>query len=780
MRLVHLSLLVIVVFSLLGSSGLPAEAAPLMPAVNVFGYTVTSHPADTYAWIDATGGTKLFGANQDDESYASAIPLGFSFPFFGTSYSQVYVNMNGVISFNSNILGKSTELARNSEIPFDYEIPQNFLAPYWDDLHTFGVTDPNAGVYALQGPGNSYFVIEWRGVLVFGTSQLLTETISCEAVLFPNGDILFQYQDLGATFQTGTVGIEDADGLDGEQVLYNQPLSGEDILITYPAPQRRVKAYPQEQSGFNVGGTAWYPVQIQNLSDASLGSDSYRLTLEISSPGWAATLYQDDGVTLLKDDDGDGFLETGLLAPLQSKTIKVKVSAPTGVDIGEETWITLTATSEAESTKQAVAQIRSVVPAAFVQIYRSSQLFIDFFAPGFRFLSAADTLITGGVNSFAVVAATAPYYLSAWSKTRSGPAGEYTNIEYILQDDFGLWQFAPARVLVDNNGTTIRDRDPALAVAPNGNLAIAWLREESCTDGGEVGFKNNIYLAILHPDGTPGVLPPTNITNNNYCSISGRNDMMSLQNLRLVEAGGNFHLLWVEQHYLYYFLKYTRDLRRSVYSATGALVRSPTYLFNYSPSDNQDYRNPALARVSLDGIGSKVMVVYSYETDLSSSLVYSLLDVEDGDLYPVGLQSWTALGVQNAFEPDLTQLAGGRIIIVFTESSSSQPAALLLNSDLSLATPAPISLVAPDGRRSGTASVSGTEQGQAVITWLDNFAGQRLYYALLDPNNLANPFITEPVIFSYAGYPSTYATNAGQGNASLLPRFRISAPLISK
>lgn len=787
MRQAGLLISFVLAVSLVGGIYWPAGAAtlsslplsPAAPQANLFGYTATSSSSDTYAWIDATDGIKLFGLGEDDNTYPDAVPVGFSFPFFAASYSQVYVNMNGVVSFN-NLLGITTELVTNTEIPFDHETPQNFLAPYWDDLHTYGVLDANAGVYAKQGPGNSYFVIEWYRVLSFQSSGTVDETISFEMVIYPDGNILFQYQELGATFQTGTVGIEDAYGLDGEQVLYNSPVSGNDIWFDYPDPSRRVITIPQEQSGFNVGQQGWYPVQVQNINDAALGSDSYRLALAVSTPGWSAALYEQDGWTLLKDDDSDGYLETGLLAPLETKTVMVFVESPANAVEGEETLVTLTATSEADGAKQAVSQIRSVVPAPFVQIFRSDQLYLDFLAPGFAYLNAGDPLITGGVNSFAVAPAAGPFYLAAWSKTLTGSGGAYTNIEYMLHDDFGMWQFTPAKTLTDNNGTTIRDRDPALATAGNGNIAVAWLREEDCSDSGQVGKKYNIYLAILHPDGTPGVLGLTNVTNSSFCSISGQVDYMTLQNLRLVEAGGNFHLAWVEEHYLYQVPLFSRDIKRSVYSATGGLVRAPAYLFSYNAFDNKDYRRIAIASVSLAGIGQKVMVTYSYEAGGGTSLVYSLLDVEDGDLYPVNLQDWTTLQPINAFDIDLVQLTGGRIVVVYIDSASSQPAFLVLEDDLNLLTPTAVSLDAPDGRRSGTVSVSGDSQGYAIITWLDGFASQRLYYALVNPGDLGNLLVTTPMVFRYVTSPSSIATNQGQGNASLLPRFRTIFPIIRR
>ncbi|TRX59119.1 PKD domain-containing protein [Fulvivirga sp. M361] len=65
----------------------------------------------------------------DDES-SSAVPLPFTFNFFGNNYSQVYVNNNGNISFNA-----SNATYTSTGFPSSFDM----IAPFWADVDTRGV-----------------------------------------------------------------------------------------------------------------------------------------------------------------------------------------------------------------------------------------------------------------------------------------------------------------------------------------------------------------------------------------------------------------------------------------------------------------------------------------------------------------------------------------------------------------------------------------------------------------------------------------------------------------
>jgi hypothetical protein len=92
----------------------------------------------------------------DDENSA-AIPLGFTFVFFGETYQQVYVSANGFLSFLP-ITGTNTTADR---LP-DITMPDGLIAGYWEDL------DPSEGgrvVYETLGAApNRTFLLTYEEI----------------------------------------------------------------------------------------------------------------------------------------------------------------------------------------------------------------------------------------------------------------------------------------------------------------------------------------------------------------------------------------------------------------------------------------------------------------------------------------------------------------------------------------------------------------------------------------------------------------------------------------
>jgi len=82
---------------------------------------------EVLTWI-ATGPA---GTEADDEGYA-ALSLPFAFPFYGTTYTMVYLNANGYLSFVIPRPGIDYDLGTGN-IP-DAAWPNKFIALYWDDL----------------------------------------------------------------------------------------------------------------------------------------------------------------------------------------------------------------------------------------------------------------------------------------------------------------------------------------------------------------------------------------------------------------------------------------------------------------------------------------------------------------------------------------------------------------------------------------------------------------------------------------------------------------------
>ncbi len=104
---------------------------------DAFGYTYIdskSAGGPVFNWVDISGtGTQVFGADVDDE-YAYPVPIGFTFSFYGQTFTDAAIGSNGTIYFGTDAyLGLGNECIPGTN---DYDINNNIIALYWNDLYT--------------------------------------------------------------------------------------------------------------------------------------------------------------------------------------------------------------------------------------------------------------------------------------------------------------------------------------------------------------------------------------------------------------------------------------------------------------------------------------------------------------------------------------------------------------------------------------------------------------------------------------------------------------------
>jgi hypothetical protein len=191
------------------------EGPDCLPAT---GFASVEHGPDPFGYVWATSDEGEGPAHQWEEISASGteipvgeddsrgpFPIGFSFPYFGTAYTQYWVHSCGLVSFND--LGDSSSPCYSDPIP-DPGTPNNFISPYWDHL------DPSRGgeVYSWQDPSGQRLIIEYHEV---PTSAGSTRPHTFQVVLHANGDIEMRYEEVGS-YPYCTAGIEDAEGRQGQ------------------------------------------------------------------------------------------------------------------------------------------------------------------------------------------------------------------------------------------------------------------------------------------------------------------------------------------------------------------------------------------------------------------------------------------------------------------------------------------------------------------------------------------------------------------------------------
>src|SRR5215213_8610192 len=336
----------------------PAGVREVTPAAvggpDGFGYTYDD--AAAYNWISATTNSGLTGYDQ----FTGPVSLGFNFPFYGLPQSQLYFNTNGLITFGA---GSADAGSNNYSIGLN---PNNLIAPYLDYL-IVGSPYNNGAIFYSQGGSapNRYFVVEWRNVtLDYGSSVL---PLSFEAILYENGDIVFQYQSLAENVWPNYVGLEDSIGYD--RLAYMQVVSASQaIRFYYPAaPTARLLVTPISQTGgfAPLNGTKDFPITI--INPGTLGADRYDLT---HASTWPVTLYASNGITPLTDTDGSGLIDTGALPQGTSTTVIARVTSPNGAQTGDHNMATISITSSLNPAKTRTIHLATSIPANFVNVFQ--------------------------------------------------------------------------------------------------------------------------------------------------------------------------------------------------------------------------------------------------------------------------------------------------------------------------------------------------------------------------------------------------------------------------
>ncbi len=135
-------------------------------------------------------GAVILGPNDDGST--GAIPLGFTFDFYGSSYTEFYINNNGNVTF-----GASEESYEPTGFP-NPGIPP-MIAPFWADVDTRGAG--SGLVHFTSGTsgssGNPYVQVDWLDVGYFGEHTDLLNTFTLYIEDRPTGDVVaFFYGDM--------------------------------------------------------------------------------------------------------------------------------------------------------------------------------------------------------------------------------------------------------------------------------------------------------------------------------------------------------------------------------------------------------------------------------------------------------------------------------------------------------------------------------------------------------------------------------------------------------
>ncbi len=147
-----------------------------------------------------------------NDAVSAALPLGFSFEFFGKSYQNLFVSSNGVVGFTSFGLEYSPSTL---PIPSSVALPNNFIALALCDLA------PNVGgtvKYLQTGVApNRKFVVEYNNVPIvdYTPPALPTNFVTVQVILNENNTIEIHTTNSPASSLTKIMGLENETGKAG-------------------------------------------------------------------------------------------------------------------------------------------------------------------------------------------------------------------------------------------------------------------------------------------------------------------------------------------------------------------------------------------------------------------------------------------------------------------------------------------------------------------------------------------------------------------------------------
>ena len=231
---------------------------------DAFGYRWIDSDAPggpVYEWVEIAG-TSQAVAIQGDDTTSTPIPIGMSFPFYGSKFTSLRVCSNGFITFD----GPDPAHA-NQPLPSPIA-PALLVAPYWDDLQL------GPRQVWVHGDGIR-FVVEWLEVYrVDGDGPY-----SFQLILEPDGDMVFQYQYMNLPAASGTVGIQDGSRTLGLLTAFNAAYVHDQmaVRITAPAPWLTV-----EPSAGRIAAGASAEIQIR-FDAVQLSGGTYRADLRLLS-----------------------------------------------------------------------------------------------------------------------------------------------------------------------------------------------------------------------------------------------------------------------------------------------------------------------------------------------------------------------------------------------------------------------------------------------------------------------------------------------------------------
>ena len=725
------------------------SSAPEKLTTDRYGYTLIKSTITETGWLEANSVSGVpVTVNSVDDGVSAPITLPFQFPFYESTFSTLQVDSNGMLHFFAD-----DSLASNQTIPRT-EQPNGYIAPFWDDLYVGPTSNFTGTIYYMAGgvSPNAYAVIEWLNV-----SPLTDHTapLTFQAVLYENGDIVFNYKSMTGDLTSTTVGVEDPSGMDGSLYVYNEAGVSSGLALRFVRPPDtnvRIQSLTPFGSGLLVGGAAETQLSFRNIGHNA--GDQFALSFKKSAQ-WDLVVENTNSLLPLKDEDLDGYFETPVIPFGKAITITVRVSGLSNLPPGFAVTIPITATSLTDPSILAASLVRFATPVQFVYSFTDQN---DNNRLGYisSVIHKEPTLNASFGRNHSLALSSAGDYFYTWDRQHQTTWGLVSNIELAIFDNLAQ---VKKYIFTPYDHTTIpadlfQDTHPVITAAPNGNIGVLFLRYHPQTN------LSNLFFMLLDQNGKLLTVAPVNLTEQEISRLQYNEPDLA------VSGDGKFLATWSE----FDDLNSAKNIWLAVLNPSTGAVITKSVVTN-SIDKNLFYDSPLLIGLSSAHIG----LVYQ-ETRLEGQ--FESFNTHMVQIPSSGWQAGSAAtynkiiltGLSTSHQAGVQLGKNGPIIFLWTGSTEGQASYVMINQSITSAGSV-FNLPQPDFvdvSVLGNVEVGLDPQGRAVLLWMDVTRQRRIYYAVVSPEGA---ILTPTIVFKDAGPGSHWGTSAAKINVALFAGF---------
>lgn len=187
-----------------GSSFEPTNAGAGAHTVVHTDWTYVVDQTGTFAPASITGTQVSLG----DDQVSGALPIGFSFNFYGINYTEFYISSNGFITFSA---GQPSGCCSGQNIP-NAATPNNLIALAWEDLDPGNGGQPAENVVRYETIGtapNRILVVEYFNVDHFSNGN----NVTTQAMLYETSNVIeIHTTTMPTNGDIHTMGVENING----------------------------------------------------------------------------------------------------------------------------------------------------------------------------------------------------------------------------------------------------------------------------------------------------------------------------------------------------------------------------------------------------------------------------------------------------------------------------------------------------------------------------------------------------------------------------------------